>query len=493
MIPAQFVLGGDAGITLKSTFSSIDGYKPKNKKLFCFPYHYLALTNCAGTEAQYKFEYFDTPTNIHFTIDYAYNMSASCNAHPDNYKGMEDNWDEGIVLTNFPVCSWTGNVYANWLALNKMQISNAQIGAIGSTALGAIGGSVLGGIGGLLGAVGGAVSGISKITDIMAQQFQRSLVPYQVQGQIKCAVSNVKWHRVGYQLKVYGIKAGYAKLLDDYFTMFGYKINRLKVPNIRGRKSWNYVKTIDVNIVGSLPVDNMINIKNAFNRGITFWHGDFIGDYTRDNSIGVATGTTPPQLTGAQTSANGWVVTLTFDKYMNNPANKQSEFVLKINDVESPLAYIQYNSDFRKYDLGLLNNAIVDTDTVTISYIQGTITADDNSALGSFTNYPVNNIAPELIVNRDNIYNYLASHTHAGIVAITNDDIDTFLDNALTLNKSIKAFYLQKAYSTGTLGIKVVLIMAYDRDSTLVWSDNNPIDYVNSLLSAHAVIVSVVK
>lgn len=80
------------------------------------------------------------------------------------------------------------------------------------------------------------------------------------------------------------IRAEYAKIIDDYFTMFGYKVNALKVPNIYGRKSFNYVKTIDAVIVGNVPVDAMSKLKNIFNKGVTFWHGDWVGDYERDNT-----------------------------------------------------------------------------------------------------------------------------------------------------------------------------------------------------------------
>ena len=57
----------------------------------------------------------------------------------------------------------------------------------------------------------------------------------------------------------------------------------MKVPNMTGRESWNYVKTNNVIISGSVPVDSMDAIKNMFNKGIRFWHGDFVGDYSRSN------------------------------------------------------------------------------------------------------------------------------------------------------------------------------------------------------------------
>lgn len=79
------------------------------------------------------------------------------------------------------------------------------------------------------------------------------------------------------------IRPEIAKSIDDYFDMYGYATNKLKVPNMEGRESWNYVKTKDVIISGSLPVDSMDAVKKMFNSGIRFWHGDFVGDYSRSN------------------------------------------------------------------------------------------------------------------------------------------------------------------------------------------------------------------
>ena len=44
---------------------------------------------------------------------------------------------------------------------------------------------------------------------------------------------------------------------------------------------------MNVNIVGSVPTDDMAKIKGCYNNGITFWkNGGEIGNYSLDNSIG---------------------------------------------------------------------------------------------------------------------------------------------------------------------------------------------------------------
>lgn len=45
------------------------------------------------------------------------------------------------------------------------------------------------------------------------------------------------------------IKQEYARVIDNFFNMYGYKVNDVKIPNITGRLNWNYVKTVDINLL----------------------------------------------------------------------------------------------------------------------------------------------------------------------------------------------------------------------------------------------------
>jgi hypothetical protein len=84
------------------------------------------------------------------------------------------------------------------------------------------------------------------------------------------------------------IKDEYARIIDDYFSRFGYKVNSLKVPNITGRTYFNYVEIgagEDI-AFGTLPIDAMEDINNIFRRGTTIWHNhDNIGNFSLDNNL----------------------------------------------------------------------------------------------------------------------------------------------------------------------------------------------------------------
>ena len=102
-----------------------------------------------------------------------------------------------------------------------------------------------------------------------------------------------------YRLAVYRkcVIPEYAKIIDDYFTMFGYATRRVKYPNVRQypkgslRPHWNFIKTQGCVIHSSrtlgkgLPAEAEAQISKIYDNGITFWmDGNEIGDYSLDNS-----------------------------------------------------------------------------------------------------------------------------------------------------------------------------------------------------------------
>lgn len=89
------------------------------------------------------------------------------------------------------------------------------------------------------------------------------------------------------QLIKYGMSNDWYDRLGTYFAHYGYKQNKFMDVNVRNRYYYNYMKTIDCNIVGSIPKDHLRKLKDIFNNGVTIWHIDRTGvnmhDYTYDN------------------------------------------------------------------------------------------------------------------------------------------------------------------------------------------------------------------
>lgn len=72
--------------------------------------------------------------------------------------------------------------------------------------------------------------------------------------------------------------------IDDYFTRYGYQLNRIVTPNINSRPQWNFVKTADASITGSIPAQDMLKICSVHDSGITYWHNIAnVGNYSLSN------------------------------------------------------------------------------------------------------------------------------------------------------------------------------------------------------------------
>ena len=120
---------------------------------------------------------------------------------------------------------------------------------------------------------------------LLSEQYKASLVPDQAHGNTNCSDVNVAWNQC-FTVKCMSIKYEYAKIIDDYFSMYGYKVNELKLPNVTGRRNWNYVKTIGCYIEADIPQEDLQSIKQMFDNGVTLWHNtNTFADYTQNNDI----------------------------------------------------------------------------------------------------------------------------------------------------------------------------------------------------------------
>ena len=262
--------------------TDIQGYKPRNNKLLTFPYNYMVLTNNNGGNVIYHYEDFSDNV-VKFKVKGVISPSCSIRAIPTNYKHVEENYNSGLNAGKFPLCAWMNDLYTNWLTQNGVNIGlqvlsgGLQIaGGIGLMATGA--GAMAGG--------GSIASGAMSIAGAMGQVYSQSLVPPQAEGNINGADIGFSDNRNTFEVFRMQIREEFAKSIDDYFHMFGYKVNRVKVPNKAHRGRFWYTKTIDVNIDGAIPQNDLQIIKNCYNNGITFWrNASEIQNYNLDNEI----------------------------------------------------------------------------------------------------------------------------------------------------------------------------------------------------------------
>lgn len=242
-------------------------YTPRNKKLLTYPYCFFNISNNCGSNVTYRYEDFDG--NPKFDMVGVLDVGCSTKLFPKNYKNMsifggdvQDNpFEYGITGGKYPTISWNSDSYTNWLTQNAV---NLAIGA-GSTALSTAASIALGNYG------GAAASFLGGVSNAISQVYEASLVPDQAKGNTNVGDLNYTKHKNKFTVFPMSIKPEYAQIIDEYFDLFGYKTCRVKVPNVAHRQNWWYIKTINANIIGDVPNDDMNKIKEAYNNGLTYW------------------------------------------------------------------------------------------------------------------------------------------------------------------------------------------------------------------------------
>lgn len=254
-------------------------YTPKNNKLLTSEYMYILVDNMCGSVAKYDYEYFSNPSSCTFQCKGAINSGCSIKMYPSNYKNVASNYSEGMTCAKIPVCSWISDVYTNWLTSHAVDIPLNLANNMFSMVVG-------GAKAAATGDVSGITNGMSAIGNTISEIYQHSLAPLQAQGNtnvgdVMYAIGAITPHF--YKMT---IKKEYAEIIDNFLSMYGYKVNRTGIPHIHARRYWDYCKTIDIHIAGDIPEKDMQKLKDLFNNGCTFWHDtSHFMDYSQTNSI----------------------------------------------------------------------------------------------------------------------------------------------------------------------------------------------------------------
>lgn len=293
---------GDASTTTPTTYhkdifpsvGNIDGYIPKNKKLYSYPFNFLLVSNNSGQTATYRWEDWDAESYAkRFNITGVFVSTPSVICYPTNYRGVTDDYDDGLVLANFPQCPWAGDMYKAWWAQNKAGFVTSGLTSVVSS----LGSGIMTGIAatafssnpavGVAAAVlNTGISIQSTVANCMAKVDDIQNTPSQTHGQTQTDSLNAGIGRVRFDFYSMCIKSQYAKIIDEYFDRYGYATKRNKVPNRNVRPHWTFTKTIGCTITGSIPADDAVAICEIYNNGITFWNnGNEVGNYNLDNTV----------------------------------------------------------------------------------------------------------------------------------------------------------------------------------------------------------------
>lgn len=256
--------------------TTLNGYKPKNKKLLTYPFNFNEIRNNCGQTLIQRYEFchekqprykilsnFTLPVQQTLVMDWYKN---------DNIHDRAD-YTETLTLSSFPMCSWNVDTFKAWVAQNSIPIAinsvNSAIGTITSLAKGSENNGTF-----------------NSIQSILTQGYSASISANQVKGDFASNNSMYANLYMNFYAQRKSITYEYAESIDNYFNCFGYSCHKTKKPNLNVRPHWCYTKTVGCNLKGNAPSDDIKAIKDIFDNGVTFWkNGDEIGNYSLDNSV----------------------------------------------------------------------------------------------------------------------------------------------------------------------------------------------------------------
>ena len=288
-----------------------------------YPFCYYTLTDGFGNIKMIQPQFL--PLRVHNGItQYNLELKVKTNINHDSkyllyingYKSDYEGYIEGIVNKTPLVAPNKSSAYSNfWSRSSSSFTTNYEINKLENeltyeqTTRGNMVNGVANGIGSLLSLnLGGTISNTANMINnqitanenynmseyAIEQSYNSKIADYvKTPSTVKTLGNNMTFERNiygnGIVLTRYQQTDTNRKKAKQYFKRYGYPYNQYtKNPCIRTRKAFNYIKFTNCNIHGSnIPQIHLLELKQIFENGITFWHLDRTTDiknYEQDNS-----------------------------------------------------------------------------------------------------------------------------------------------------------------------------------------------------------------
>lgn len=284
-------------------------------KLLMSPYTSLIFDDYRGNRTEYKLEHIkgkSLTVQVKGSLGVTNNVSYGIkNYNNDDITYEVERADESALISNPPSdLPIINDMLSAFLQGNRNSIQNQKNSILWNGVFGAIGSLTGGGgsamqsghaksqgnaIGTKMGALGVAQSGIDvaqgagnvvlDLQAIQAKQEDIGNIPPQIAKQGSNVAYDYGNNYQGLYILRKQIKPEYRRILGDFFKMFGYKTNRVKIPNFKTRQNWNYVQTESCMITGNFNNNDLQKLKNIFDNGITLWHTNDVGNYNLSNEV----------------------------------------------------------------------------------------------------------------------------------------------------------------------------------------------------------------
>lgn len=253
-----------------TTDDLLDGYKPNNNKLYTYPYCFYNIDNASGASLPLRYEFFDKLAPA-LEIGGTITQPVVVTLRPCSYKGVAGKSSvgsytslntESLQLASYPQCSWNNDSFQAWISQNSVPL---LVGTASNIIGGTINGALTGGV------VGGVIGGVSGVAGIIGQGYQASISADISRGSFNNGGANVAMGKQQFYGGRMSVTYDYAKMIDGYFTMYGYAVNEVKRPSRHNRENFTYVKMRDASATGPVPANALREIEEIYNNGIRFW------------------------------------------------------------------------------------------------------------------------------------------------------------------------------------------------------------------------------
>jgi|SRR5690625_1365024 len=281
-----------------------DGFEDvEESKLLMYPYCVTVLEDFKGNRIEVKNEYIEgsdlilsvmgsmgTSNKVSYgVLNYMTNKLGNTDKATMSLEHSLINADPNAlpILNDMLSAFLQGN--RNSIQIQKRQSLLNAVNTMTNSAISGVGAGLRANPTGVLasanGVMQGASQGILDIQAIEAKQKDIDNMPADMSNMGSNTYFDFGNNYRGVYIIKKQIRKEYRKILGDFFKMFGYKTNEVKVPNFRTRKAYNYVQTLNCNITGNFNNEDLQELKSVFDNGITLWHTDDIGNYNLDNGV----------------------------------------------------------------------------------------------------------------------------------------------------------------------------------------------------------------
>lgn len=275
----------------KYTFSlSYDKYlgfrATDESKLMMYPYCVTILDDKKGNRIELKNEYIREDyieISMYGSLGLSNKMAWTVTNYNHNLENVASDLEHALVNDNPQDLAIINDYLSAYLQGNRNSLQQQRAQIQFSSMLGLAGGLFAGPVGSVLGLAGTVGNAYMQIQALNAKLKDIDNHPPEVAKLGGNTAFDYGNRLTGIYIIKKQIKPEYMTILEDYFHAYGYRVNRIKYPNLRSRKHWNFVKTVGANIYGNIPADDLKKIKDMFDNGVTLWHGNHIGNYELSN------------------------------------------------------------------------------------------------------------------------------------------------------------------------------------------------------------------